>query len=174
MPSQEEIDAELEASLDNLTTVCVSHILVATEDEAQDAFDRVTTGGEEFGAVAVEVSTDPGSAENDGVLPCSPAGQYVDEFKDASLIAPIGEVYDELVQTQFGFHVMLVTDRQDPAEEDLPTEESISESLHATNVRDAVNTWFYDAVASADVTVEEEYGTWSHDPPQPGVIPPTP
>lgn len=173
LPSQEEIDAELEASAANLTTVCVSHILVATEEEAQDAFDRVTTGGEEFGAVAAEVSTDPGSAESDGVLPCSPAGQYVDEFKDASLIAPLGEVYDELVETQFGFHVMLVTEREDPAEEDLPTEESVSESLHTADVREAVNEWFYGAVAAADVTVEEEYGTWSPDPPQPGVIPPS-
>jgi peptidyl-prolyl cis-trans isomerase C len=172
VPSQEEIDAELASSTSNLTTVCVSHILVATEEEAEDAFDRVTDGGEEFGVVAAEVSTDPGSAESDGVLPCSPAGQYVEEFRDASLIAPIGEVYEELVQTQFGFHVMLVTDRQDAAEEDLPTEEEIADSLRQADVREAVNTWFFDAVAAADVVVEEEYGTWSPDPPQPGVTPP--
>lgn len=173
LPSQDEIDGELESSISNLTTVCVSHILVATEEEAQDAFDRVTTGGEEFGVVAAEVSTDPGSAGNEGVLPCSPAGQYVEEFKDASLVAPIGEVHDELVQSQFGFHIMLVTDRQDPAAEDLPTEESISESLHAADVREAVNNWFFDAVAAADVSVEEQYGTWNPEPPQPGVIPPS-
>ena len=130
-------------------------------------------GGEEFGAVATEVSQDPGSAENDGVLPCGPAGGYVPEFRDASLVAPIGEVYEEVVGSQFGFHVMLVTDRTDPAEGDLPTEESIAEQLSAVAARDAVNEWFFSSVAAAEVTVGDEYGTWNPEPPQPGVVPPT-
>ena len=172
-PSQADIDEEMAVSVGNLTTVCVTHILVATEEEADVAYQRVTDDGEEFGAVASEVSLDPGSAENDGVLPCGPAGSYVPEFRDASLVAPIGEVYNEIVGTQFGFHVMLVTDRTDPAEGDLPTEESISEQLSAVAAREAVNNWFFESVASADVSIGEEYGTWNPEPPQPGVVPPT-
>lgn len=171
-PSQEEIDAEMGLAVSNLTEVCVSHILVPTEEEAQDALDRVTTGGEEFGVVAAEVSQDPGSAENDGVLPCSTAGTYVPEFRDASLVAPIGEIYAELVESQFGFHVMLVTDRVDPAEGDLPTEEDIATNLELTAAQNATNEWFFAAISGADVTVVEEYGTWNSAPPQPGVIPP--
>ena len=172
-PSQADIDEEMAVSVGNLTTVCVSHILVATEDEADDAYARVTEGGEEFGAVATEVSQDPGSAENDGILPCGPAGSYVPEFRDASLVAPIGEVYSEIVGTQFGFHIMLVTDRTDPDESELPTEESITAQLTATASREAVNNWFFESVAAADVTVGEDYGTWNPEPPQPGVVPPT-
>lgn len=171
-PSQDQIDEQLATSVANLTTVCVSHILVATEEEADDAYERVTTGGEEFGAVAAEISQDPGSAANDGVLPCGPAGDYVPEFRDASLVAPLGEVYEEIVGSQFGFHVMLVTDRQEPAAEDLPSDQSISDQLLDAAVRDEVNNWFFATVAAADVTVEEEYGTWNPEPPQPGVVPP--
>lgn len=171
-PSPEEIQAEMDLAVSNLTEVCVSHILVPTEEEAQDAMDRVTTDGEEFGAVAAELSQDPGSAENDGILPCSTAGTYVPEFRDASLVAPIGEVHADLVETQFGFHVMLVTDRVDPAEGDLPTEEDIAANLTATAAQNATNEWFFEAISDADITVVEEYGTWNSAPPQPGVVPP--
>jgi parvulin-like peptidyl-prolyl isomerase len=170
-PSQEMIDAEMATAVASLTQVCVSHILVDTEPEAQDAMDRVT-GGEEFAAVASEVSQDPGSADNDGILPCGSAGQYVPEFRDAALVAPVGEVYENLVETQFGFHVMLVTDRVAPAAGDLPTEDEIVETLQAIAVAAELEIWFLEKMTTADVTVEEEFGIWQTTP-EPGVIPPT-
>ncbi len=169
-PSQEMIDAEMATAVASLTQVCVSHILVDTEPEAQDAMDRVT-GGEEFAAVASEVSQDPGSADNDGILPCGSAGQYVPEFRDAALVAPVGEVYENLVETQFGFHVMLVTDRVAPAAGDLPTEDEIVETLQAIAVAGELEIWFLEQMTTADVTVEEEFGVWQTTP-EPGVIPP--
>jgi parvulin-like peptidyl-prolyl isomerase len=170
-PSQEMIDAEMATAVASLTQVCVSHILVDTEPEAQDAMDRVT-GGEEFAAVASEVSQDPGSADNDGILPCGSAGQYVPEFRDAALVAPVDEVYENLVETQFGFHVMLVTDRVAPAAGDLPTEDEIVETLQAIAVAAELEIWFLEQMTTADVTVEEEFGIWQTTP-EPGVIPPT-
>ncbi len=170
-PSQEMIDAEMATAVASLTQVCVSHILVDTEPEAQDAMDRVT-GGEEFAVVASEVSQDPGSADNDGILPCGSAGQYVPEFRDAALVAPVDEVYENLVETQFGFHVMLVTDRVAPAAGDLPTEDEIVETLQAIAVAGELEIWFLEQMTTADVTVEEEFGIWQTTP-EPGVIPPT-
>ncbi len=170
-PSQEMIDAEMATAVASLTQVCVSHILVDTEPEAQDAMDRVT-GGEEFAAVASEVSQDPGSADNDGILPCGSAGQYVPEFRDAALVAPVDEVYENLVETQFGFHVMLVTDRVAPAAGDLPTEDEIVETLQAIAVAAELEIWFLEQMTTADVTVEEEFGIWQTTP-EPGVTPPT-
>ncbi len=170
-PSQEMIDAEMATAVASLTQVCVSHILVDTEPEARTAMDRVT-GGEEFAAVASEVSQDPGSAENDGILPCGSAGQYVPEFRDAALVAPVDEVYENLVETQFGFHVMLVTDRVAPAAGDLPTEDEIVETLQAIAVAAELEIWFLEQMTTADVTVEEEFGIWQTTP-EPGVIPPT-
>lgn len=170
-PAQDEIDAEMQMAVASLTQVCVSHILVDTEDEAQEALDRVT-GGEDFGDVASELSQDPGSADNSGILPCGSAGQYVPEFRDAALVAPTGEVYDTVVESQFGFHVMLVTDRVDPEEDALPTEAAIVDNLTATAVAAELQTWFVSAMTAADVTVDETYGIWQTTP-EPGVVPPT-
>lgn len=170
-PTPEEIDAEMGVAEASLTEVCVSHILVETEEEAQDVLDRLEAG-EEFGELAQELSSDTASAENNGVLPCGSAGQYVEEFRDASIAAPIGEVYTDIVETQFGYHVMLVTDRVDPAIEDLPTEAEIAEGLEADAIAVELNAWFLEQVTAADVTVEEEYGTWQAAP-QPTVVPPS-
>lgn len=170
-PTQERIDAEMEVATASLTQVCVSHILVETEPEAETVMGRLDEG-EDFGELATEFSQDPGSAEDDGVLPCGSAGQYVDEFRDASLIAPIGEVYEEIVETQFGFHIVLVTDRVEPEESELPTEQELIDSITATTVGDAMNTWFMASIIAADVTVDEEYGTWQATP-EPTVIAPS-
>ncbi len=170
-PTSEEIEAEMGIAAASLTEVCVSHILVPTLEEAEDVFARLEAG-EDFGELAAELSQDPGSAENDGVLPCSSAGQYVEEFRDASVTAPTGEVYSEIVETQFGFHVMLVTDRTDPVTEDLPTEDEIIETLQADAVALELNSWFLEQITAAEVTVGEQYGTWQAAP-QPTVIPPS-
>lgn len=169
-PTPEEIQAELDVAIASLTEVCVSHILVTTEEEARDVLDRLAAG-EDFGELAAELSQDPGSAENNGVLPCGSAGQYVEEFRDASVAAPTGEVYPEIVETQFGFHVMLVTDRVDPADEDVPTEDEIIDTLRSDAVAAELNTWFLDEMSAAEVSVDEKYGTWQATP-QPTVIAP--
>jgi foldase protein PrsA len=170
-PTPEEIDAEMAVAEASLTEVCVSHILVETEEEAQDIMDRLEAG-EDFGELAQELSLDTGTAEDNGVLPCGSAGQYAPAFRDASVIAPVGELYSEIVETQFGFHVMLVTDRVDPPIEDLPTEAELTETLEADAVALELNAWFIEQMTAAEVTVEEEYGTWQATP-QPTVVPPT-
>lgn len=170
-PTDEEIQAEMEDAAASLTEVCVSHILVSTQEEAQAVMDRLE-GGEDFGDLATELSQDPGSAENAGVLPCTNAGQYVAEFRDAALSAPVGEVNPEIVETQFGFHVLEVTDRQETAVGDLPTRDEVIDSLRSDAVALELNSWFLDTVSAADVTVDEQYGTWQPTP-QPSVIPPS-
>ena len=73
------------------------------------------------------------------------------------------------VQTQFGWHVILVTDRT------VPDFEEVRPSLQA-EVLDAESNqlwldWFLEALNNAEVTVEPEYGTWTTDP-TPDIIPP--
>lgn len=170
-PTAEEITNEMSIAAASLTQVCVSHILVPTLEEAQDVMTRLNLG-EDFAELAAELSQDPGSADNNGELPCGTAGQYVEEFRDASVVAPTGEVYSEIVETQFGFHVMLVTDRTDPVAEDLPTEDEIVDRLQADAVALELNSWFLEQMTAAEVAVEEQYGTWQAAP-QPTVIPPS-
>lgn len=168
-PSAEELEQAASDAVLAQTEACVSHILVETEEEAQAALDRLDSG-EEFADVAAEVSTD-GSAQQGGDLGCSSPAGYVAEFRDAVLEAPVGEVAPDVVESQFGYHVILVSERTEPAEEDLPTEEDLASAVIENTVVSDVEDWFYTAMESAEVTVEEQYGTWTPVPPT--VTPPS-
>ncbi|HEX6221898.1 MAG TPA: peptidylprolyl isomerase, partial [Acidimicrobiia bacterium] len=163
-PTEEDMEAQLNAAKAPLTNACVSHILVASEEEANDVLDRLE-GGEEFGELAIELSTDTGSAENNGILPCGTLETYVEPFRNAALVAPIGKVYESAVESQFGWHVVMVTDRDDAAEADLPSDEELADAVRDEAILSELQTWFTDAVNEADITVEEEYGTWELPPP---------
>lgn len=168
-PTEEEIEEARAEVARGLISVCVSHILVDTEAEAQEVLARLDAG-EDFGALAVELSTDTGSGANNGVLPCSQPDSYVPEFAEASLVAPTGEVYEEIVETQYGFHVMMVTDRQEPTEADLPADDVLTEQITEQKVVAELETWFLGVIGEAEVEVDPEYGTWQANPPM--VIPP--
>lgn len=167
-PTQEEIDAAREQAELALVSVCASHILVPTEDEAADILTRLDDG-EAFGDLAAELGTD-GTAESEGSLGCASPQTYVEPFAEATMTAPIGEVYEEIVETQFGFHVILVTDRSEPTEDELPTDEVLIDGLQDEQVLTELEDWFLGSVEAAEVTVEAEYGTWQANPPQ--VVPP--
>ena len=168
-PTNEDLESQLNAAKAPLTNACVSHILVTTEEEANDVLARLEAG-EEFGELAMELSSDTGSAENNGVLPCGTLETYVEPFRDAALIAPIGEVYETPVESQFGWHVVMVTDREDVAEADLPTSDELADAARDESILSKLQTWFLGAVEDAEVTVDEAYGTWQANPPQ--VVPP--
>lgn len=89
--------------------VRASHILVEDKEEAQAIAERVR-GGEDFGDVAREKSTGP-SASDGGDLGYFERGQMVPTFSEAAFSLEVSEVSDP-VQTQFGWHVIKVTDRR--------------------------------------------------------------
>lgn len=68
--------------------------------------------------VAAERSEDPGSKDSGGELGYAGRGSYVTEFEEAIRTLPIGAVSDP-VRTQFGFHVIQVTEKRGPADTDL-------------------------------------------------------
>jgi len=163
MPTLEDAQAEIDANPLEYTQVCASHILVETDEEAQAAVARLDAG-EDFTVVAAEVSTDPGSGANGGSLGCSSPAGYVAEFADATMTAPIGEV-TEPVESEFGFHIILVEDRTEATAEEVQT------IMGDQALFDAVDQWLLDAITNADVVVDEQYGTWEIDP-TPRVVPP--
>jgi parvulin-like peptidyl-prolyl isomerase len=164
-PSQEQIDSQLEVAADSLLEVCARHILVETEAEALEVLDRLD-GGESFEDLALELSQDPGSGQQGGDLGCSHPSRYVPEFDETTRTAAIGEVTDP-VETDFGFHLILVYERNEPE----PTEDEIIASINAAALGQAVNDWFLAAVTGATVEVNEKYGTWETEP-VPTVVPP--
>ena len=83
----------------------------ATRAAAEELRDRIVAG-EDFAAVAKEKSADPGSAEAGGSLGwVTKDAPFVPEFKDA-LFALEGDKLSEPVRSQFGYHLIQVTDRR--------------------------------------------------------------
>jgi len=82
------------------------HILVKTEEEAKKVKERLQKG-EDFAAVAKDVSLDPGSKDKGGDLGWFPRGQMIKPFNDAAFSLKPGEISDP-VKTSFGYHIIEV------------------------------------------------------------------
>jgi len=138
-----------------LTTVCVQHILVETREEAEAVRARLEAG-EDFATVAGEVSLDT-SAEG-GDLGCALAGTYVWEFAQAAMAAPLGEIVGP-VQTEFGFHLLIVSERTAPTREQYLADPGAV--LSDQDITRIWTEWINEALQSADAWVAERYGTWT-------------
>jgi parvulin-like peptidyl-prolyl isomerase len=167
-PTEEVLDAQRQLAYEAQTEVCVSHILVATEPEAQDVLDRIEAG-EDFADIAAEVSLDTGSGAEGGDLGCSAPSRYVPGFMEATVDTEVGE-YSDPVESEFGFHIIIVNERTFPTDEELPTDEEITEALKVQAVNQALTVWINGHLESAEVEVNEEFGTWQTNPP--GVVAP--
>jgi len=102
---QAAYDAQYGAAVPG-TEYHAAHILVATEAEAQAVAARLATG-EDFATLAQELSTDTGSGANGGELGWFGLGMMVPEF-EAAVVAATPGVVTAPVQSQFGWHLVLV------------------------------------------------------------------
>jgi peptidyl-prolyl cis-trans isomerase C len=86
-----------------------SHILVKTEDEAKEIIKQLE-GGADFATLAKEKSIDKGSGENGGDLNWFTKDTMVKEFSDAAFTMQRGDVSKVPVKSQFGWHIIKITD----------------------------------------------------------------
>ena len=86
------------------------HILVPTREECDHLKTRIE-GGAEFAAIAKEYSKCP-SGQQGGDLGEFDPGQMVKEFDEVVFREEIGRTHGP-VQTQFGFHLIEITNRND-------------------------------------------------------------
>lgn len=86
-----------------------SHILLDTEQEAINVKEELLSG-KAFEDAAAEYSNCPSGA-NGGDLGCFGRGQMVREFENAAFDLKVGQISDP-VKTNFGWHLILVTDKQ--------------------------------------------------------------
>ena len=125
------------------------HILVATQEEAEDVLAALQSG-ESFADLARAVSTDTGSGANGGELGWSPVVQFVAEFADAVATAPIGEIIGP-IQTEFGWHIIQVRARED---------REISAS-DLDNTKDSRVTTYLEDLRDAEETKVEIFPVWT-------------
>jgi parvulin-like peptidyl-prolyl isomerase len=95
-------------------TVKARHVLVKTEEEAKDVIKQLDgLSGQKltdkFIELATTKSTGP-SGQGGGDLGWFAANQMVKPFADAAFALKKGEITKTPVQTQFGYHVILVED----------------------------------------------------------------
>ncbi len=124
------------------------HILVETQEEAEAVLERLEAG-EDFAALAEELSQDPGSAEEGGDLGWFPRRQMVTEFDEAAFSLSPGEISD-IVETSFGFHIIKV--------EDVDEDRELEPVTLQQRIEEAYQIWAMQAVGKATI---ERY--WSED-----------
>jgi peptidyl-prolyl cis-trans isomerase C len=127
--------------------VRASHILVETEEEAREIIGLLDDGAD-FATLANERSTGP-SGPDGGDLGYFGAGptRMVPEFEEAAFALEVGNYTADPVQTQFGWHVILVTDRRPVAK---PTFEQVRDDLRGAMAEQVIN----DALADLREGVE--------------------
>jgi peptidyl-prolyl cis-trans isomerase C len=133
------------------TEYSAAHILVETKEEA-DAIKAELTGGADFAEIAKAKSTDTGSGANGGDLGWFGLGMMVKPFEDAVVAAKVGEVTGP-VQTDFGFHLILVKETR-VAEK--PTLDQLREELAAEIENAAITAKIDELTKGATVTRDGE------------------
>ena len=91
-----------------MVTATARHILVETEEQCQELKDRIDAG-EDFAAVAKEYSSCPSKAQG-GDLGSFGPGMMVPEFDKVAFSADVNSLQGP-VKTQFGYHLLEVTNR---------------------------------------------------------------
>ncbi|VAW34820.1 Foldase protein PrsA precursor, partial [hydrothermal vent metagenome] len=107
------------------------HILLpvaGNEDEVKIEMEKIAVrikAGEDFAAVAKEVSQDPGSAKNGGDLGWVAKDDMVKEFEDKLFSMNVGKI-SEPVLSSFGYHIIKLTELKSPH---VPALEDIKDTL---------------------------------------------
>ena len=95
-------------------TFSASHILVDSEDKANELLAQIKAGDITFEEAAAQYSSCP-SGKNGGDLGQFGQGQMVPEFENACAAMEVGEL-SAPVQTQFGYHLIRLNGKEEGGE----------------------------------------------------------
>ena len=134
---------------------------------------------EKFAEIAKEKSDCP-SGSKGGDLGFFTHGQMVKEFDEAAFSLPIGTISD-VVKTQFGFHLILVTDKKEaaaaegdkpaepesvkashilvkaPAERPVPDVQDVEKSLKNRGESEEISKFMKDILSNSGIKAADEY-----------------
>ena len=162
--TDEECRAFFEENKDGMAqeaSVEASHILVSVPRDADDAARAAARAkiddlkaqldaGADFAGLA-KANSDCPSKANGGSLGRFGRGMMVPEFEDAAFSQEVGKVGD-VVETTFGYHLVLVTKRSDAKEADYEdVKDRISELLTAQRQQETVRGFVEGLEAAATV-----------------------
>ena len=132
-----------------ISQIHAEHILLETQAEAQKIADEATP--ENFSELANDYSIDPTAKQNGGDLGTMLGSQLDPVFAAAAVALKPGEI-SQPVQTQYGWHVIMLVSV------DTPPLEQVKDQLIAQASGVAFNDWLGEQLATADISVNPKYG----------------
>ncbi len=113
-PTEAELRAEYDSQMATMPLVeyHARHIVVSGEDVALKIIDRLK-GGQDFAALAKQLSTFKETARNGGDLGWFPPNAVDPEFASAVALLKKGEIAPRPVQTRMGWHVIQLLNTRD-------------------------------------------------------------
>lgn len=126
----------------------VRHILIKPTEVLSDEAAQLRVAelrqriidGEDFALLAKEYSDDIGSAAEGGELGWTNPGQMVPEFEAAMASTDIGEI-SEPVRSEFGWHILEVTDRREQNMAEEMRKRQVMNYLHEQKYDEELDAW---------------------------------
>ncbi len=164
-PTDEQIQQAIDSSIQSYDGAKrSSHILFSSSDEAtaQQVLQQLKDGAD-FATMAQQYSTDTGSAANGGDVGWDNASSFVTEYQSALDGLSKGEMTQDLVQSQYGYHIILCTDEfhynsgTTYTKDNLPDSiyEAIVSSLSDSLKSQAYSSYVQQLVSSADIQIND-------------------
>jgi foldase protein PrsA len=165
VPSEDDINEYVTTYAPYSEKVTAKHVLISTRDDqnntlpeteveekralAEDILARALAG-EDMAELAKTYSEDPGSASTGGEYTFG-RGEMVTEFEEASFNGVDGQVWPELVETSYGFHI-IKTEAHVAADEEALREQYIENAK-----LEFANSELEDLIKSATVETTSAY-----------------
>lgn len=141
---------ENKESFDQEEQVKASHILLDNLQTASEVKQKLNNG-EDFALLAQNYSTDTNNKDNGGDLGYFSRGNMAEEFEEAAFALEIGQI-SEPVETEYGFHIIKLTDKKEAAAADYEqTKPKIKDILLEKNIGDRYDKWIQELYQQYDV-----------------------
>jgi len=155
--NDEEVSEYYEQNKDSFTEkeqVHLYNILLETEKEAQDILEQLTAGAD-FSEIAIEKSTGPSAAQG-GDLGYLSKGTIIPEIEEVIFALEVEEL-SEVVKTDFGFHILKITEKKPETVKTLEeVKEDIIQTLLPAKQKEAFENLLEKLKGKAEIEINEE------------------
>jgi len=155
--NDEEVSEYYEQNKDSFTEkeqVHLYNILVETEEEAQDVLEQLKAGGD-FSEIAKEKSTGPSAAQG-GDLGYLTKGTIIPEIEEVVYALELEEL-SEVVKTDFGFHILKITEKKPETVKALEeVKEDIIQTLLPVKQKEAFENLLEELKGKVEIEINEE------------------